>query len=125
MFVVGSDSCTGHKNRFKKLFETGTELIVVKRDKDNSNWKDKCKNSLDSDLNADSERLVHFFDSNDNHQIRSTQIIKILKGEEKEDLAKLLHPKVLEYIEKHKFLREEEQFEFKEIQLTDKNIKTN
>lgn len=109
MFVVGSDSCSGHGGRFKKLFEMGTELIVINREAGNPSWESQCKSFLNSTFDGDLQKLVHFFDSEDDYEIRSTEIRNILKNQVKGDLTKLLHPKVLEYIENNELFQEQKQ----------------
>jgi len=59
--------------------------------------------------------LVSFFDSDDDYEIRSTEIRSIIKNESGGDLAKFLHPKVLEYIEENKFFQERFQSQIEQL----------
>jgi len=76
MFVVGSDSCGGHKNRFRKI--------------------------------------GLFFEDPNDIEASSTKVRKMLKSE-KSELEKFLHPKVLEYIEKHKLFEKKNSLNLKKL----------
>ena len=113
MFVVGSDSCleSKDKSRFQKLFEASIELIAVNREQNEPNWENKCKNFLESCFSTDSQ-FFFLFDSNDDYEIRSTEIRRMLKNKE-EGLENLLHSQVLEYIKENELFKKTEQFEAK------------
>ncbi|MCE8162906.1 MAG: hypothetical protein I3273_00910 [Candidatus Moeniiplasma glomeromycotorum] len=68
MCVVGSDSCSSYRGRFKKMFEQEIELIIVNREKNNPDWENDCKNFLDFDFNTDSQKFISFYDNEEDRK---------------------------------------------------------
>jgi len=85
--------------RFKQLVDKGFGAVIVGRN-NNPDWKQKATSSLDTIFGSSSWKdSVYLVDGNDNEETSSTKVREKSKSQAESDLAKLLHPEVLEYIE--------------------------